>query len=530
MLYLARYRETSPPYDANDEELVTNLADQAALAIVNARLVDAARAARLAAEASMRSLRVVESRFAQLADVGLIGIVVGRTDGSIVDMNPYLEKLLGHPREVFVSGALPWAALTPPAFRAVDELAWAQVREVGVGALREKEYVRADGTRVPVMVGSARVVDTDEIISFVLDLTERKQADALVAQLRAEREDDEKFRVVLAAAPDAIIVTNGTGLVRFVNAQAERLLGYTRVELQDRPLASLGDALGEAHVTTDLTVRRKNGTEVPVELTVSKIATRSGPFTVRALRDVTERRRVETALLRAKAAAESANQELEAFSYSVAHDLRSPLRAVNCFARILLEEHAPKLNEEGRALLERVIRSARNMGALVDGLLDLARLNRTQPKREPVDLSVMVRTACEQILQEEACAARPPTELVVEEGLLVEADPTLLRSMVNNLVGNAVKFTARTASPRIELGRLEDAYFLRDNGAGFDMAFSRMLFTPFHRLHSEQDFAGTGIGLASVERIVARHGGRIWATSAVDAGATFFFTLPSGRA
>ena len=177
-----------------------------------------------------------------------------------------------------------------------------------------------------------------------------------------------------------------------------------------------------------------------------------------------------------------------------------------------------------------MIRSARNKGALVDGLLDLARLNRTQPKREPVDLSVMVRTACEQVLQEEACAARPPTELVVEEGLLVEADPTLLRSMVNNLVGNAVKFTARTASPRIELGRLEDAYFLRDNGAGFDMAFSRMLFTPFHRLHSEQEFAGTGIGLASVERIVARHGGRIWATSAVDAGATFFFTLPSGRA
>jgi signal transduction histidine kinase len=229
------------------------------------------------------------------------------------------------------------------------------------------------------------------------------------------------------------------------------------------------------------------------------------------------------ARLAAREAAESASRELEAFSYSVAHDLRTPLRGMNGFARILLEDHGEALDEKGRALLEKIASNASKMGHLIDGLLGLARLNRAPLAREDVDLGGMVRAAV-------AEAARPETEVVVSDALVVNADPTLLSAVVDNLVANAVKFTARVERPRIELGREEidgeDVYYVRDNGAGFDMQFANLLFKPFQRLHNVRDFEGNGIGLATVERIVTRHGGRIWARGEVGAGATFYFTLP----
>jgi PAS domain S-box-containing protein len=528
LLTLTRYRTTSAAFDEQDRELALNLADHASLAIVNARLYVAEHTARLAAEDAMRSRREAEARFARLAEAGVLGIVVSRLDGSILDVNPYLENLLGHSREALLSGAVPWASLTPPDWSEVDVRAFQQLLATGVGELREKEYVRADGARVPVLLGSARVAEGSDIISFILDLSERKRVEATLERLRAERVVDARFRVVLEAAPDAIVVTDARGRITVVNGQTERLLGYSREELQNTPFDRLIPERSRTE-PSELKARRKDGTEFPVEITESKLETEDGLLVVTSIRDVTERKRAERALLQAKDAAEFATRELETFSYSVAHDLRAPLRGMSGFAQILLEDYVPQVDEAGQELLQRIIRNATNMARLIDGLLDLARLSRAHPKREAIDLSAVVRASLTEALAEVE-ASRPPTEVVVEDGLWVDADPTLLQSMVDNLVANAVKFTGRTAAPRIELGRMDrdgdDVFYLRDNGAGFDMQYSSGLFTPFQRLHRVSDFPGTGIGLATAQRIVARHGGRIWAEGHVGAGATFYFTLP----
>jgi len=248
----------------------------------------------------------------------------------------------------------------------------------------------------------------------------------------------------------------------------------------------------------------------------------------KVVRDITERRRAEDALARAKDAAEAANRELEAFSYSVAHDLRAPLRGMNGFAQVLLDTYRDKLDADGKDWLEEITLNARKMGALIDGLLALARLSRSELRREPVDLSSIVRDAMMQLCRIEPDRA---VEMVVPDGLTAEVDPPLARALLENLLGNAWKFTSKVSRARVEFGAIEkdgvDTFFVRDNGAGFDMAFAGKLFAPFQRLHTVDEFPGTGIGLATVQRIVHRHGGRIWAESAVDRGATFYFTVPA---
>lgn len=313
------------------------------------------------------------------------------------------------------------------------------------------------------------------------------------------------IRALVEGLPDAIVVTDEERRIRIVNTQTEKCVNYTRAELVGASLDMLLVEPGKA--------RRKDGHEFFVELTEASLQTDEGPLVVTAIRDITQRKRAEEA-------AESARRELEAFSYSIAHDLRTPLRGMNGFANILLDDHQTQLDADGRALLERIAANATKMGLLIDGLLDLARLNRTQLSRSKIDLSAMVRDA---LLD----TARPGTKIVIEDRLIVDADPALLQSLVDNLVANAVKFTSRVEKPRIELGRVDDAYFVRDNGAGFDMAFADMLFKPFQRLHNSKEFAGTGIGLATVQRIVSRHGGRIWAEGKPGEGATIYFTLPS---
>ena len=246
------------------------------------------------------------------------------------------------------------------------------------------------------------------------------------------------------------------------------------------------------------------------------------------VRDITGRRRAEEALARATATAEAASRELEAFSYSVAHDLRAPIRGMNGFAQVLLDTYSDKLDADGRDWLQEIILNARKMAALIDALLSLARLTRSELSHESVDLSELVRASVARL-----AAAEPArtVELSVHDHLVANLDPVLARALIENLVGNAWKFTSKVAHPRIEFGRVdahgEQAFFVRDNGAGFDMAFSSKLFGPFQRLHTADEFPGTGIGLATVQRIVQRHGGRVWAVGAVGEGATVYFTCPN---
>lgn len=222
------------------------------------------------------------------------------------------------------------------------------------------------------------------------------------------------------------------------------------------------------------------------------------------------------------------NRELEAFSYSVSHDLRGPLRAVSGFAAALAEDFAAVLDPEARGHVERIQSAVLRMDALIESLLRLAQLSRTPLSPEVVDLSNIAREVGEDLAASQRGRA---VEFVVEPGMTAQGDGALLRAALVNLIGNAWKYTARRATARIELGRLpgpEAAFFVRDNGTGFDMARVDRLFVPFQRLHRADEFEGTGVGLATVQRIIHRHGGRVWAESANGEGATFFFTLPTG--
>lgn len=231
-------------------------------------------------------------------------------------------------------------------------------------------------------------------------------------------------------------------------------------------------------------------------------------------------------LRRVNAALETANKELEAFSYSVSHDLRAPLRSINGFSQALLEDCADRLDEAGKNHLKQIRTESRRMGQLIDDLLNLSRLTCGELHRETVDLSAMARTVGAELQQ-----AQPerPVELIVEDGLVANGDPRLLRVVFDNLLGNAWKFSGKCAHARIEVGRHRQngdaAFFVRDNGAGFDMAYADKLFGTFQRLHSQTEFEGTGIGLATVQRIIHHHGGRVWAEATVNQGATFYFNL-----
>jgi light-regulated signal transduction histidine kinase (bacteriophytochrome) len=224
---------------------------------------------------------------------------------------------------------------------------------------------------------------------------------------------------------------------------------------------------------------------------------------------------------------EAANAELEAFSYSVSHDLRSPLRSVSGFSSVLMEDHADALDPEVRGLLARIQAGAERMGTLIDDLLGLARLSRTEMHRQEVDLGELAARVAAGL------AERDPgrhVEFRIAQDASAYGDPRLLGIVLDNLLGNAWKFTAKQPRAVVEFGALSDngarAFFVRDNGAGFDMAYANKLFGPFQRLHHHDEFEGTGIGLATVQRIVRRHGGEVRAEGAVGAGATITFTIP----
>ncbi len=220
------------------------------------------------------------------------------------------------------------------------------------------------------------------------------------------------------------------------------------------------------------------------------------------------------------------NRELEAFSYSVSHDLRAPLRGIDGFSQALLEDYADKVDAEGQNYLHRLRAASQRMGQLIDDLLNLSRVTRTEMNREEVDLGAIARTLATELSQTDP---KRNVEFVIEDRAVVSADLRLLRVVMGNLFDNAWKYTAKHPRARVEFGVTQhdgqSAFFVRDDGAGFDMAYADNLFGAFQRLHGSSEFEGTGIGLATVQRIIHRHGGRIWAEGAVEQGATFYFTL-----
>ncbi|HWI13468.1 MAG TPA: ATP-binding protein, partial [Burkholderiales bacterium] len=236
--------------------------------------------------------------------------------------------------------------------------------------------------------------------------------------------------------------------------------------------------------------------------------------------ELEERVRARTAEL------ENANRELEAFSYSISHDLRTPLRSISSYSRMVELDYAQCLDAQGRRMLQRVHEAAKKMGMLIEDLLRLSRVTRAHMKIEPVSLTELAEAISRELQRHEP---QRNVTFSIQPDMTARADAGLLAVVLENLIGNAWKFTSTRESPHIEIGVVstgtDTAYFVRDNGVGFDMAHVGNLFAPFHRLHGEREFPGTGIGLATVKRIIERHGGRVWADAAVDCGATFHFTL-----
>jgi light-regulated signal transduction histidine kinase (bacteriophytochrome) len=226
---------------------------------------------------------------------------------------------------------------------------------------------------------------------------------------------------------------------------------------------------------------------------------------------------------------EALNQELEAFAYSVSHDLRAPLRAVRGFSEVLLERYAKQLDADGQEYLHRACEGSKRMGRLIDDLLKLSRVGRSELHWGPINLSAAAELVVAELRKADPLRA---VEVVIQPNLQAQGDEHLLRLLLDNLLGNAWKFTSRRSDARIEFGFTatpEPAFFVRDNGVGFDPAHAAKLFGVFQRLHSADEFPGTGIGLATVQRIVRRHRGRVWATGVVNEGAVFYFSLGDGQ-
>ncbi len=383
---------------------------------------------------------------------------------------------------------------------------------------------------------TSELTHTNELL--IQEVSERKQTE------EALRQSEERFRLMVSDVKDyAILMLDPDGRIASWNIGAERTKGYSADEIigqhfsrfypqEDRdrgkPSLALKSALEQGRHEDEGWRVRKDGSTFWADVVLTALNDKTGQLRgfCKVTRDVTDRKRNEELLRLRNVQLESANKELDAFSYSVSHDLRAPLRGIDGFSQALLEDYGDRLDACGQDYLQRVRLAAQRMSALIDDLLNLSRVTRSEMRREKLDLSAVVRSVAEELQQE---APSRKVTFVISEGVAVDADSRLLRLAIENLLGNAWKYTTRHVCARIEFGSNQNngrrVYFIRDDGAGFDPRYSDRLFGAFQRLHAVTDFPGTGIGLATVQRIIRRHGGEIWAEGAIEKGATFYFTL-----
>lgn len=370
---------------------------------------------------ALKALQHSEARFRRIFDSKMIGFLFWDINGIITEANDLFLDMIGYTRQDLDNRKLRLYELMPAEFADADKLAMEQIALTGVCEPFEKEYIRKDGSRLPVMLGAASIDDaTVRGVACVMDITQRKIMEQQILEL---------------------------------NKGLEMRIAERTQELQQ------------------------------------------------------------------------VNKELEAFSYSVSHDLRAPLRAIHGFSQMLTEDYEAKLGSEGVRLLNAVKFNAKRMGQLVDDLLAFSRMGKSAFDETYTDIDLLVHDIIADLSPEE----KERTKITVHPMGNAKADETLLRQAFQNLILNAIKYSSKKDNPQVEIGMKEvegkATYFVKDNGAGFNMAYYNKLFGVFQRLHDQDEFEGTGVGLAIVQRIIHRHGGKIWAEAKVNEGATFYFTL-----
>lgn len=358
---------------------------------------------------------------------------------------------------------------------------------------------------------------------------------------------------IITSMADALFVTTPSGTIKTINRAAQELLGYSEAELLKQPISIISDeslffsqasqqlsfAQGEFSQDVEVVCRTKGGETVYVSFSCSAVQTEVEGIQnfVYIGRDITERKQAEEKIKQLNAdlqrrtlELEVANKELETFSYSVSHDLRTPLSHLQGFTQLLIADYADQLDADAQSYLQSIYKACRRMAQLINDLLRLAQMTHRELNLDEVDLSTMAEVIAYNLQRNQP---ERPVEWLIAPDVLALADPQLLKIVLENLLGNAWKYTQKKSQARIEFGVTEQelnsesstVYFVRDNGAGFNMSHAQKLFTAFQRLHTDTDFEGTGVGLTTVQRIIHRHRGQIWAEATVEQGATFYFTL-----